>query len=147
MSGFVPHRRRAARDVSPMRHPPTDAVYDRRMDEIASPDPRVEIERLEDQIEKLSAKLENCRKFVLASRVAMALGGALLLALVLGLIPFDLTSLTAAFAALLGGIVVGGSNGSTAREAGAELAAAERDRAAMIGLIELRTVGERATLH
>jgi hypothetical protein len=48
---------------------------------------------------------------------------------------------------VIGGIVVGGSNGSTARQTAAELMTAERDRAAMIGLIELRAVGERATLH
>jgi hypothetical protein len=48
---------------------------------------------------------------------------------------------------VLGGIVVGGSNRSTEQEAAAQMAAAERDRAAMIGLIELRTVAERATLH
>ena len=89
------------------------------MDEIAHADPHVEIERLEARIEELAAKLESCRKFVLAARFAMVLGG----------------------------IVVSGSNASTAKEASAELAMAERDRAAMIGLIELRTVGEQATLH
>ena len=112
------------------------------MDEIAHTDPRVEIERLEERIEQLAEKLESCRKFVLASRIAMAAGGVLLLAMAFGVVQLDLTLLTTAFAA-----VVGGSNGSTAREAAAELAAAERDRAAMIGLIELRAVGEQATLH
>jgi hypothetical protein len=117
------------------------------MDEIAHADPHVEIERLETRIEELAAKLESCRKFVLAARVAIALGAALLLAGVFGLIRFELMSLSAAFAALLGGIVVYGSNTSTAKEASAELAMAERDRAAMIGLIELRTVAGEATLH
>ena len=53
----------------------------------------------------------------------------------------------AAFAALLGGIVVWGSNGSTANEADAELAKAETDRRALIGLINLRVIAERPTLH
>jgi hypothetical protein len=117
------------------------------MDEIAHADPRVEIDRLEEKIEQLAEKLENCRKFVLASRIAIAAGGVLLLAIALGAIQLDLTMLSAAFAAVIGGIVVGGSNGSTARQTAAELMTAERDRAAMIGLIELRAVGERATLH
>jgi hypothetical protein len=52
-----------------------------------------------------------------------------------------------AMAALLGGIVVWGSNGSTAKEAEGELAAAEANRKALIGLIDLRVVAERPTLH
>jgi hypothetical protein len=52
-----------------------------------------------------------------------------------------------AFAALLGGIVVWGSNGSTAKEAAAELAKAETNRRALIGLINLRVVAEQPTLH
>lgn len=117
------------------------------MDEIAHADPRVEIERLEEKIEQLAEKLESCRKFVLASRITITAGGVLLLAIAFGVVQLDLMLLSAAFAAVIGGIVVGGSNGSTARQTAAELAAAERDRAAMIGLIELRAVGERATLH
>ena len=39
-------------------------------------DPHEEIVRLEENIEELAAKLESCRKFILASRVAVA-GGAL----------------------------------------------------------------------
>ena len=110
-------------------------------------DPRAEIERLEALIEGLAAQLETCRKFALASRIAMAAGAALLVAITIGAIQFSPLAFTGAIAALLGGIVVAGSNRSTANEAAAQLAAAERDRAAMIGLIELRTVAERATLH
>jgi len=71
------------------------------MDEIAHVDPHVEIERLEARIEELAAKLESCRKFVLAARLAIALGGVMLLAGVFGLIRFELMSLSTAFAALL----------------------------------------------
>ncbi len=46
----------------------------------------------------------------------------------------------AAVAALLGGIVVWGSNCSTAKEAAKELAAAEANRAALIEKIDLRVV-------
>jgi cob(I)alamin adenosyltransferase len=35
-------------------------------------DPHDEIERLEAQIENLAARIENCRKFILAGRMAVA---------------------------------------------------------------------------
>ena len=110
-------------------------------------DPHDEIERLEAQIETLSARIENCRKFILAARIAVIGGGILLAALLLGVVRFDPTLLLTAFAALLGGIVVWGSNGSTANEAKSELAAAEANRKALIGMIDLRLVAERPTLH
>ncbi len=110
-------------------------------------DPHDEIERLEAQIETLSARIENCRKFILAARIAVIGGGILLAALLLGLIRFDPTLLLTAFAALLGGVVVWGSNGSTAKEAADDLAKAEANRKALIGLIDLRIIAERPTLH
>jgi hypothetical protein len=38
-------------------------------------DPHGEIVRLEERIEELSGKIESCRKFILASRIAAAGGG------------------------------------------------------------------------
>jgi hypothetical protein len=110
-------------------------------------DPRDEIERLEAQIEALSDKIESCRKFILAGRIAAAAGGVLFVALLLGAIRFDLQLMMLAMAAFLVGIVVWGSNGSTANEAANELAAAEANRKALIGMIDLRVVAERPTLH
>jgi hypothetical protein len=110
-------------------------------------DPHDEIVRLEAQIEALSDKIESCRKFILAARIAVAAGGVLLAALFLGAIRFDVQLMMLAMAALLGGIVVWGSNGSTAKEAQGELAAAEANRKALIGMIDLRLVAERPTLH
>ena len=104
-------------------------------------DPHDEIVRLEAHIEGLAAKIENCRKFILASRIAMAGGGIVLAAMLLGAIRFDPAAMAAAVAALLGGIVLWGSNGSTAKEAAKELAAAEADRAALIEMIDLHTIG------
>jgi hypothetical protein len=110
-------------------------------------DPRDEIERLEAQIDQLAAKLDSCRKFILAGRVAVATGGIVLVAILFGAIAFDPEVMALAAAALLGGIVVWGSNNSTAKEATAELAAAESSRAALIGQLDLHLVAERKTLH
>src|SRR3954452_2140505 len=118
---------------------------DERTAEIA--DPREAIARLEEQIEQLEAKLESCQKFAAASRFAMALGGVLLVGLMFGIIPFDPLALTGAMAAGLGGVVTLGSNNSTAKEAAAQLAAAEADRAELIGSIDLRMVDSPSMLH
>jgi hypothetical protein len=103
-------------------------------------DPHDEIVRLEAHIEELAAKIESCRKFILASRVALVGGSIILAAMLFGAIRFDPAVMTAAVAALLGGIVGWGSNGSTAKEAAKELAAAESDRAALIEMIDLRVI-------
>jgi hypothetical protein len=116
-------------------------------DTVHDTDPHDEIVRLEAKIETLSVRIESCRKFILAARIAVAGGAILLAVLLLGLIRFDPTLMLTAFAALLGGIVVWGSNGSTAKEAAAELDKAETNRRALIGLINLRVIVEQPTLH
>jgi len=110
-------------------------------------DPREEIERLEAQIDELSARLESCRKFILAGRIAIVIGGVLFAALLVQAVRFDPRLVALAVAAVLGGIVAWGANNSTANEADAELAALEAERAALIGTIDLRLVPERPTLH
>ena len=110
-------------------------------------DPHEEIERLEARIEALAAKIDNCRKFIFAGRVATAAGGIVLVAILVGVIRADLTWMAAAMAALLGGIVAWGSNGSTAKEAADQMAAAEAQRAALIGELDLHTVPGGVTLH
>ena len=110
-------------------------------------DSRAEIARLEERIEQLEAKLEGCAKFAAAARFAIVFGAALLLALILGALPFDPLAMTGAMAAGLGGIVVLGSNKSTAQEASAQLAEAEAARTALIGSIDLRVVDDAPTLH
>ena len=100
------------------------------MDELTpSGDPREDIARLEEHIEELEARLENCRKFAAASRFAMALGAVLLLGLLFGVIPFDELALVGGMASGLGGVVMLGSNNSTAKVAAAELAEANAARA------------------
>jgi hypothetical protein len=64
-----------------------------------------------------------------------------------GVMQLDAVTVMAAGAAVLGGIVLSGSNRSTTREVEAELAAAEAERAALIGQIDLRLVSERRVLH
>jgi uncharacterized membrane protein YeaQ/YmgE (transglycosylase-associated protein family) len=110
-------------------------------------DPHEEIARLEAQIEQLAGRIEGCRKFMLASRIAIGLGGALIAAILFGLMVADPLAMTAAITAVLGGIVLLGSNSSTAKDAAEEMAEAEAERASLIGSIELRVVGGRETLH
>jgi hypothetical protein len=99
-----------------------------------------EIVRLEERIEELRAKIESCRKFILASRIAVTGGGIVLAAMLVGAIRFDPGTMPASVAAFLGGIVVWGSNTSTAKEAAKEMAAAEADRAALIEIIDPRVI-------
>jgi hypothetical protein len=118
------------------------------MDELTpSGDPREDIARLEEHIEDLEARLENCRKFAAAARFALALGAVLLLGLLFGIIPFDELALVGGMAASLGGVVMLGSNNSTAKAIAAELAEANAARAALIGRIELRVVESPPTVH
>jgi hypothetical protein len=101
------------------------------------------IARLEQRIDDLAARIESCRKLILAARVAVIAGGILLAAILLGAVVYNPAAMAAAMAAIAGGIAVWGSNISTRQEATAELAAAEADRAALITLLDLRLVGER----
>ena len=112
-----------------------------------SGDPHQEIERLEAEIDDLSARLESCRKFIMAARVAIACGAIALIAMLFGAVRFDPGMMALAVAAVLGGIVVWGSNGSTAEQAAKELAIADANRKALIGLIDLRVIAEQPTLH
>jgi hypothetical protein len=81
-------------------------------------------------------------KLILISRVAIVAGGVSLLAITLGVITFDPVALMGATAAVMGGIVVFGSNTSTAKQAAANIKAAEALRTELIGKINLRPVGE-----
>lgn len=106
-------------------------------------DSREEIERLEAQVDEFAAKIENCRKFILAGRIAMAGGGIAFIAMLAGVIAFNPSVMSAAVAALLGGIVAAGSSGSTAKEVTHELAEAEAKRATLIEQLNLRLVAGR----
>src|SRR6266849_7343172 len=110
-------------------------------------DHRDEIVQLEAQIDELAARIENCRKFILAGRIAVAGGGLVLIAMLVGAIQFDPSIMGVAIAAVLAGIVAAGSNRSTAIEATHELTAAEAKRTALIEQIHLRLVSNREGLQ
>jgi hypothetical protein len=111
-------------------------------------DPREQIAELEVQIEELAGALERCRKMALASKAAMVFGGILLTATILGVIDFNPTAMTAALAALLGGVVVFGSNSSTSNQLAESMRNAEALRAALIGRLDIRLVHDASTtLH
>jgi hypothetical protein len=106
-------------------------------------DPRDDIVRLEEQIDKLADKIESCRKFILAGWIVAAGGALVLIAMLVGAIQLNLSVMSVAMAAILGGIVVAGSNRSTAQEAMRELSGAEARRTALIEQIDLRLVSNR----
>jgi hypothetical protein len=108
---------------------------------------RDEIVRLEEQIDELAARIENCRKFILAGRIVVMGGGAVLVAILIGALQFNPSLMAVAVAAVLGGIVAAGSSHSTAKEATHELTAAEAKRTALIGHIDLRLVSNRDGLQ
>jgi hypothetical protein len=111
------------------------------------PSPHSEIARLEERIEELALKLEGCRKYAGAALTSMGLGAVLFVAGLSGVMQLDAVTMMAAGAAVLGGIVLSGSNRSTTLEVQAQLAEAEAERAALIGQIDLRVVSERRVLH
>ncbi len=69
-------------------------------------DAHEEIVRLEEHMEDLAAKMESCRKFILAARIAVTGGVVVLAAMLFGAIQSDLGPMAAAVASLLGGFVV-----------------------------------------
>jgi hypothetical protein len=116
------------------------------MDVISENGPQAEIERLEQRIEALAARIETCRKLMLAARIAIAFGALLAVALLTGLLGAQAWILVTAIVALLGGIVLLGSNSSTAAQAREQMEEAEIKRDEWIGALQLRDLGPRA-LH
>jgi hypothetical protein len=99
-----------------------------------------DISAIEERIERLAEAAERCRKFILASKIAIAGGFALLLIVILGLFGAGLSTALGSIALVLGGIVSLGSNISTLRETEADISDAEAVRRDLIGRIGLRLV-------
>jgi hypothetical protein len=105
-------------------------------------DLRDQISRIETEIENYAATLDGCRKAMLLSKVAVAAGIIALSAYLLGATWLNAVGVIGAMAAVIGGVVVFGSNLTTSNQATSAMAALERRRAELIDMINLRTVGE-----
>ena len=105
-----------------------------------------QISRIEADIEEHAITLEGCRKAMLLSKVAVAAGIIFLAAYLLGVIWLNSVAVIGAMAAVIGGVVVYGSNLTTSRQAASAMAALERHRAELIDTINLRTIGENDRL-
>ena len=99
-----------------------------------------QISRLEGRIDGLAETLERCRKIALVSKAAIAAGAIGMAVMTLGPIRIDPMAMLAAMTAVIGGIVVFGSNRSTSEQIAAGMRAAEALRAELIGRLELRVV-------
>jgi hypothetical protein len=101
-----------------------------------------EILHIEAHIEGLTDIMERCRKIILISKVAVAAGGILILAMVIGVVGFDPTTIVGAIAAVIGGTVGFGSNTSTLKQAMIDMEAAEAQRTELISRMDLKVVGD-----
>jgi hypothetical protein len=105
-------------------------------------DPTDEISEIETRIEELSEIAERCRKYILASKIAIGCGPILLLIAMLGLFGTGEAAALGSIALVLGGIVSLGSNISTLRQTESAIGAAEARRSELIGRIDLRLVAD-----
>jgi hypothetical protein len=103
---------------------------------------RDQISRIETDIEDYAITLDGCRKAMLLSKVAIGAGIISLSAYLLGAISLNAVAVIGAMAAVIGGVVVFGSNLTTSNQATSAMAALEKRRAELIDMIHLRTVGE-----
>jgi len=115
-------------------------MMDAETDHVTEREPHDEIARLEAQIEELAETIEGCRKLILLAKIVIAGGALVMLAMLFGAIRDDTAVLAGAMAALLGGILVSGSNRSTSNQALAKMKAAEVRRSALIDELELHEV-------
>jgi len=101
-----------------------------------------DISQIEARIEELAAVAGRCRKYILASQIAIAAGAALILVLMLGLPGAGPVAALGSISLILGGIVWLGSNVSTLRQTEEAISAAETQRSALISRIDLQLVSD-----
>jgi hypothetical protein len=104
--------------------------------------PTDEISEIETRIAELTEIAERCRKYILASKIAICGGPVLLLLGMLGLLGTGQAAALGSIALVLGGIVSLGSNVSTLRQTEGAIGAAEARRSELIGMINLRLVAD-----
>src|ERR1700722_9327065 len=104
-----------------------------------------EISDIEERIEALAEIAERCRKFILASKIAIAGGFALLLVVILGLFGAGQVAALGSIAVVLGGIVSLGSNLGTLEQTEGAISDAEAIRSELIGGMGLRLVHDAPT--
>ena len=98
------------------------------------------IERLETAIESAARTIEWCRKFIIISKVTIALGGLWLAAIATGVERFTPVAMIFAITMVIAGIVGFGTNRSTAEQASERLDEAERLRAHLIDRLRLEEI-------
>jgi hypothetical protein len=110
------------------------------IDQMPPDEVRDEIARLESRIEALTDSIERCRKLSLLARAVLVGGGVWIALIVVRILPFAPFHIVGAIAAVIGGIVLFGSNASTRRQCEAERAEAGARRSGLIDRIEPRVV-------
>jgi len=104
------------------------------------------VERLETEIEELAAKAEGCRKWILLARGLLCAGALSLLAIATALLRPDPVAVVLSIAAILGGIVLAGSNASTLQRTLAAIGVAEAQRAQAIDAAGLSSLSGNEAL-
>jgi hypothetical protein len=99
-----------------------------------------DIARVEARIEALEESIRRCRKLSFAAKAAIAAGAAWLTLTLMAIVPFDTAMLFGALAAVIGGIVLLGSNATTWTQMEESLQASNALRAEMIERMDMRVV-------
>jgi hypothetical protein len=101
------------------------------------------IERLEAEIESMARTIVWCRKFIIVSKVMMAMGALWLVAIATGIERFTPLALIFAITIAIAGIVGFGTNRSTSERAAERLDIAERLRSQLIDRQHPKEVGRQ----
>jgi hypothetical protein len=109
-------------------------------------DPRDEIAQIEAELERLAGIAERCRKIGMGAKAAIVVGCFWIGLLFGGAVAVDGLKLMIAIILPLGGVVLYGSNDSTAQQTADKIAALERERAEMISAINPRLVADAPPL-
>jgi hypothetical protein len=106
-----------------------------------------DIARIEERIESLRDSIARCRKLSVAAKLMIGAGAVWIALTLFLLIPYLPSMLFGSLAAVIGGIVLLGSNSTTWSETEAALATSEAMRAEWIGRQDMRLVGDSRTVH